>query len=194
MAWSRPLVLPPLLIWVSTWGRRLGIQQELASPPHATGRSKLCDGCETCSTICGQAPNTLGRIEEGKKAAKKQMDIVIHGLWGPDVASPLHPEVYTASGWPAVSTPVLRQLAGKAGAAKRALLEAEGVPLETVADDGAWLSWGHSVLVWLPATAYWLNACTMPAHETIAANRPLLAHQQPCLATGLTDCRCSIRN
>jgi DNA polymerase-1 len=84
-----------------------------------------------------QAPNCLGRVEEGKKVAKKQMDIVIHGLWGPDVRSPLQPDVYTASGWPAVSTPVLRGLAGKAGAAKRALHEAEGVPLQTAPDDGA---------------------------------------------------------
>lgn len=78
-----------------------------------------------------QAPNVLGRIEEGKKIAKKQMDIVIHGLWGADAQSPLTPEVYTASGWPAVSTPVLRSLAGKPGAAKRALLEQYGVELDT---------------------------------------------------------------
>ena len=78
-----------------------------------------------------QAPNVLGRIEEGKKIAKKQMDIVIHGLWGVDAVSPLVPEVFTASGWPAVSTPVLRGLAGKPGAAKRALLELYGEELDT---------------------------------------------------------------
>ncbi len=78
-----------------------------------------------------QAPNVLGRIEEGKKIAKKQMDIVIHGLWGVDAVSPLVPEVFTASGWPAVSTPVLRGLAGKPGAAKRALLELFGEELDT---------------------------------------------------------------
>lgn len=73
----------------------------------------------------------LGRIEEGKKVAKKQMDIIIHGLWGPTTTSPLVPEVYTPSGWPAVSTPVLRGLAGKPGAAKKALLEIYGVELDT---------------------------------------------------------------
>jgi hypothetical protein len=73
-----------------------------------------------------QAPNVLGRIEEGKKIAKKQMDILIHGLWGRGNPSPLMPEVYTPSGWPAVSTPVLRALAGKPGAAKKALAELEG--------------------------------------------------------------------
>lgn len=34
---------------------------------------------------------------------------------------PYGPQVHTASGWPAVSTPVLRQLAGKPGAALAAL-------------------------------------------------------------------------
>ena len=36
-----------------------------------------------------QVPNVVGYIEEGKKVAKKQMDIVLHGLWGPDTPSPL---------------------------------------------------------------------------------------------------------
>ena len=108
-----------------------------------------------------QAPNTLSRVEEGRKAAKKQMEIVIHGLWGPDVASPLRPEVYTASGWPAVSTPVLRQLAGRAGAAKRALLEAEGAPLETVADDGARLACRVVCCFFVAATALILASCTL---------------------------------
>ena len=68
----------------------------------------------------------VGFIEEGKKVAKKQMEITLHGLWGPGVASPLRAEIFTASGAPAVSTPVLRSLAGKPGAAKKALLELEG--------------------------------------------------------------------
>ena len=38
----------------------------------------------------------------------------------------LQVDIYTASGAPAVSTPVLRSLAGKPGAAKKALLELEG--------------------------------------------------------------------
>lgn len=36
-----------------------------------------------------QVPNVVGFIEEGKKVAKKQMDITLHGLWGPQVPSPL---------------------------------------------------------------------------------------------------------
>ena len=71
-------------------------------------------------------PNTEGYIEEGKKVAKKNRDIMLHGLWGEHDPSPLTPEIYTATGWPAVSTPVLRSLAGKPGAAKKALLEYEG--------------------------------------------------------------------
>lgn len=58
---------------------------------------------------------------EGKKKAKKHMDINLHGLWGEDKHTQLEPEVFTPSGWPAVSTPVLRSLAGKPGAAKKAL-------------------------------------------------------------------------
>ena len=36
-------------------------------------------------------------------------------------------QVYTPSGWPAVSTPVLRSLAGRPGSAKAALAELTGV-------------------------------------------------------------------
>lgn len=45
-------------------------------------------------------------------------------------------DIFTASGAPAVSTPVLRSLAGKPGAAKKALLELEGQEtLGSPADD-----------------------------------------------------------
>lgn len=48
----------------------------------------------------------------------------------------LQVDIYTASGAPAVSTPVLRSLAGKPGAAKKALLELEGQDtLDSPADD-----------------------------------------------------------
>ena len=48
----------------------------------------------------------------------------------------LQVDIYTASGAPAVSTPVLRSLAGKPGAAKKALLELEGQDTsESPADD-----------------------------------------------------------
>ncbi len=73
-----------------------------------------------------QMPNTIGYIEEGKKRAKKNMDIELHGVWGHSAPTPLLPEVFTPAGWPACSTPVLRTLAGKPGAAKRALAELEG--------------------------------------------------------------------
>ena len=36
-----------------------------------------------------QVPNVVGFIEEGKKVAKKQMDITLHGLWGKGVQTPL---------------------------------------------------------------------------------------------------------
>ena len=73
-----------------------------------------------------QVPNVDGLIEEGKKAPKKNMDITLHGLWGNGNISRLTPEVFTPSGWPAVSTPVLRSLAGKPGVAKKALAELQG--------------------------------------------------------------------
>lgn len=38
-------------------------------------------------------PNEEGIIEEGKKRAKKNIDIKLHGLWGEDIATPLKPEV-----------------------------------------------------------------------------------------------------
>ncbi len=73
-----------------------------------------------------QVPNDLGFIEEGRKAPKKQMGITLWGAWGRDAPCPLRPDVFTPAGWPAVSTPVLRALAGKPGAAKNALAELDG--------------------------------------------------------------------
>lgn len=81
---------------------------------------------------CLQMPNVEGTIEAGKKRAKKNIDVEMHGIWGKGRMSPLKPEVYTPSGWPASSTPVLRSLAGKPGAAKRALAELDGA--ETLAN------------------------------------------------------------
>ena len=50
--------------------------------------------------------------------------------WPPGRAKLRFPcQVYTPSGWPAVSTPVLRALAGKPGAAKKALAELDGADL-----------------------------------------------------------------
>ena len=36
-----------------------------------------------------QVPNVVAYIEEGKKVAKKQMDITLHGLWGKGGQTPL---------------------------------------------------------------------------------------------------------
>jgi hypothetical protein len=46
-----------------------------------------------------QMPNLEGFIEEGKKRAKKCLDVPLHGLWGEGVTTPLKAEVryYTAS-------------------------------------------------------------------------------------------------
>lgn len=40
-----------------------------------------------------QMPNEDGFIEEGKKKAKKNIDVEMHGLWGMNAATPLVPEV-----------------------------------------------------------------------------------------------------
>ena len=85
-----------------------------------------------------QVPNTEGLVLEGDKKAKKNLDIVLHGVWGREARSPLQPEVYTPARVPACSTPVLKALAGKAGKARRKLAElkleqqAEGERLRAV--------------------------------------------------------------
>lgn len=91
-------------------------------------------------------PNLDGRIEEGKKKAKKTIDVELHGIWGKGILSPLTPEVFTPSGWPASSTPVLRTLAGKPGAAKRALLEMNGAEAAS-STEGATSSHGGTLEV-----------------------------------------------
>ena len=70
-----------------------------------------------------KVPNEIGFIEEGKKKPKKNIDIELHSLWGKDVPSPLPVEHTTPSGWPGANTPVLRNLAGTPGAAKKLLKE-----------------------------------------------------------------------
>ena len=44
-----------------------------------------------------QVPNVVGFIEEGKKVAKKQMDITLHGLWGKGVQTPLQAGISSLS-------------------------------------------------------------------------------------------------
>jgi DNA polymerase I len=64
-----------------------------------------------------------GIVEEGKKKPKKNIDITLWGIWGRGNPGRIDPEVFTSTGLPAVSTPVLRSLAGKPGAARKALAE-----------------------------------------------------------------------
>ncbi|KAK9818799.1 hypothetical protein WJX74_001704 [Apatococcus lobatus] len=84
-----------------------------------------------------KADNLDGIIEEGKKAAKKHIEFELHGVWGPEKDSPLQPEQVTPTGWPAVSVPVLRSLAGKAGAARKALAELPDSSISSMDDLGS---------------------------------------------------------
>jgi DNA polymerase-1 len=68
-----------------------------------------------------KVPNQLPP-EEGKKP-KKNMDITLHNVWSRVQKSPLVPDIYTPSGVPACSTPVLKTLAGKPGRARKALAD-----------------------------------------------------------------------
>ena len=66
------------------------------------------------------------KVPKGTKRPLKCIDQLIWGLWGRGIPSPLDVGVYTAGGWPAVSTPVLRSLAGKPKAAQKELALREG--------------------------------------------------------------------
>lgn len=62
----------------------------------------------------------------GKKPLKN-MEYKLHSLWGQDVPSKLTPPITTPSGWPATSSPALKDLVGKPGAAQKLLEEKYGV-------------------------------------------------------------------
>lgn len=86
-----------------------------------------------------KVPNQI-EVQEGDKKPKKNMDIVLHNVWGRGSPSPLEPETFTPSGIPACSTPVLKSLAGKPGRARKALEELGSVRpstegLEALRDD-----------------------------------------------------------
>ena len=68
-------------------------------------------------------PNTTGYVEPGRegKAPLKNRSIELYGVFGKGEPTRFGVDVFTPSGWPAVSTPVLRTLAGKPGAAQGAL-------------------------------------------------------------------------
>lgn len=129
-----------------------------------------------CVCVGGQAPNVDGVIEEGKKKPKKNIDITLWGIWGRGQASPIKPDVYTSTGLPAVSTPVLRALAGKPGAAKKALAE-----LDKTEPPPATSSLGKRVRVWTKKVkprvvfvflvfsphSFWLLACLFSPFFTL---------------------------
>lgn len=89
-----------------------------------------------------KVPNQLPPPDDGKKP-KKNMDITLHNVWNKMQPSPLIPEIFTPSGAPACSTQVLKQLAGKPGRARKALMDlgacsdatAAAVGLEALHDD-----------------------------------------------------------
>merc|ERR1719321_1440860 len=68
-------------------------------------------------------PNTTGHIEPGRegKPPLKNRNIELFSVFGREEPTRFGVDVYTPSGWPAVSTPVLRTLAGKPGTAQKAL-------------------------------------------------------------------------
>lgn len=61
--------------------------------PLASPESCCAKLAADCPQLPWQLPNEEGFIEEGKKKAKKNLDVPLHGLWGKDEASPLKPEV-----------------------------------------------------------------------------------------------------
>ena len=96
-----------------------------------------------------QAPNVDNIILEGAKKPKKNIDITLWGLWGRGKDSRLEPEVFTPSGWPAVSTPILRSMAGKPGIAKKALADLEGASADNDSGREVFFSypaiWNHKL-------------------------------------------------
>lgn len=70
----------------------------------------------------------------GKKPLKN-MEFQLHSAWGHDAPSKLTPPIWTASGWPASSTPALKALVGKHGAARKLLEENYGVAVNSPAND-----------------------------------------------------------
>jgi DNA polymerase-1 len=82
-------------------------QQLLFAPYFDEKKKKLVLAAERSFEV----ENTEGFIEEGKLKAKKKRNIVIHGLG----ITPTH---FTASGLPAASAEVLKELAGHVGACK----------------------------------------------------------------------------
>ena len=85
----------------------------------ASNRNKDKPGVPLTRTF--KVPNMLPP-EEGKKP-KKNMDIVLHNIWGKDQPTRLQPEIFTPAGLPGCSTQVLKTMAGKPGRARKALAQ-----------------------------------------------------------------------
>jgi hypothetical protein len=66
-------------------------------------------------------------------APRRYTEVVLHGIWGPDVPGRLQVESKTAKGAAAVSGAVLRSLAGKPGAAAKALAALDAAEAEEAA-------------------------------------------------------------
>jgi hypothetical protein len=72
---------------------------------------------------------------------KKNKEVILHGIWGPGVKGKLKPDELTATNAAPVSIKVLRSLAGKGGAARKALdqmlkeEELDNLPPTTLADE-----------------------------------------------------------
>jgi DNA polymerase-1 len=104
---------------------------EAAAFEAAEAERLAAEAAEDAATLAaGGKPRRRRKPPTPKKPPrrKKNVDITLHSVWGPGVPSPLTPEVYTPTGAPACSTPVLKALAGRPGAARRALAELEAAP------------------------------------------------------------------
>lgn len=118
-------------------GSGLQVRQLLfAGAPNKNSRGDK-PGVELAREFNITSPEWTAWDEGGRegKAPKKNAKITLHGI----VEKPIPVQVYTATGLPAVSSMVLRGLAGKPGAA-RALLEGWDDLAEDNRNDGAELS------------------------------------------------------
>lgn len=84
------------------------------------------------------------------------------------------------SGWPAVSTPVLRSLAGKPGAAKKALLEIYGEELDTAPAS----SFDGESSFPAPAGAPYFIACSCKHQMLTAHAEAIICYMSRCRQVG----------
>lgn len=95
--------------------------QDRTGPCHALHMHTRLDGARGCSShtsahLCAPCAACIcGAVR------CRVMHINLHGIWGADMPGQLEPEVFTETLAAAVSSKVLRALAGKPGAARKAL-------------------------------------------------------------------------